>query len=169
MRRAVARPLSALAVILAALASACGAADLVSVNEPLPNHAAMTFTVSKISGTDFEAPEGGTQEGGMQFNLANDTVLKDLFLWTRCGVLHSSHVEITGDHVVATQFDDRLEPAKCTPEQLAAVKRVGEVLASSPRYRFDGERLQLVADKTTVTFVLRNTTPLVNGNTVNPR
>jgi hypothetical protein len=77
--------------------------------------------VSKISGTDFEAPEGGTQEGGMQFNLANDTMFKDFSLWTRGGVLHSSHVEISGDHVVATQFDDRLEPAKCTPEQFATV------------------------------------------------
>ena len=63
-------------------------------------------------------------------------------------------------------FDTRFESGMCTPEQFAAAERVGAVIASGPRYRFDGERLQLIDGKTTVTFALVKTQPLVNGSTV---
>jgi hypothetical protein len=96
----------------------------------------------------------------MQFHLTN-LMFMDLLLRTRCGVFHSSHLELTSDRIVVKGTDNLLKAAACTAEQFAAAERVREVIASSPRYRFDGERLQLISDKTTVTFVLISTSEMV--------
>jgi hypothetical protein len=53
--------------------------------------------------------------------------------------------------------------AACTPQQFAVAWRVGAVIASSPRYRFDGARLQLISEKTTITLALVSKAEMVNG------
>lgn len=164
IRGAVVRRLGAIAIVAAACVTGCGAKDLVSVNQPMPSETLFTFLLRDISDLDYEVPEGGVSNGGMQFMVSN-SMFGSLLLWTRCGTANAMRLELTGDRFVVNGFDTRFESGKCTPEQFAAAERVGAVIASGPRYRFNGERLQLINGITTVTFALLKTQPLVNGST----
>ena len=102
--------------------------------------------------------------GGIQLNVLN-SVVKSVLLLTGCGAGSGQHREITADRVVMRDFVTRFDACKCTAEQLAAAERVGAVIATSPRYRFNGERLQLISDKATITLTLVSKAEMINGST----
>ena len=163
MRGTVARRLGAIGIVTAACVAGCGAKDLVSVNQPIPADMRTTFRVQKISGMDFVgADESSGSGGGIQLNVLN-SVVKDFLIVTRCGTAHGSHFDITAERVAIDDFVTRFDAEKCTAEQLAAAERVSAVIATSPRYRFDGERLQLISDKATITLRLVSKAEMVNG------
>jgi hypothetical protein len=165
MRGALCRGLGALAIAFTAVvcAAGCGAKDLVSVNQPIPADMRTTFKVQKISGMNYtSADEDFLSGGGIQLNVLN-SIVKEFSIHTGCGSAIGKHREITADRVVMRDYVTHFDASKCTPEQLAAAERVGAVIASSPRYRFDGERLQLISDKATITLTLVSKAEMPNG------
>ena len=163
MRWAVARCFGTMAIIAAACVAGCGAKDLVSVNQPIPADMVTTFKVEKISGMNYTgADESFMGGGGIQLNILNGMV-KTFFVVTGCGPATGQHREITADRVVMRDFETHFNAGKCTAEQLAAAERVGAVIAASPRYRFNGERLQLISDNATITLTLVDKQEMVNG------
>ena len=165
-RRAVTRGLGAIALLGAfACITGCGAKDIVSVNKAMPSETLFTFVLRDISDLDYKVPpEGGIDKGSMQLTVDN-SVIASVLIWTRCGSGLAKRLEITADRFVVKEIEDNFDAAKCSPEQLVAAKHVVDVIGSSPRYRYNGERLQLIGEKATVTFALLTTQPLINGNT----
>ena len=149
MRRAVVRRLGAVVIVAAACAAGCGA-----VTKPLPANTLTVFDVQKISGVNYTgAGESAMSGGGIRFHI-NSSVVSGVLVETGCGGGGTSGFQLTADHLVVGEFVNGIDPAKCTPEQFAAVDRVRELMSSSPRYRFDGKELQLIGEKTTVTLTL---------------
>jgi hypothetical protein len=162
IRTGVARRLGAIAVFVAAAGvTGCGAKDVVTVNEPLPANTVVSFDVQKISGMNYTgAGESFLSAGGIRINIMN-SVLTSVTMFTHCGGGGTSGFELIADRFVVRDFVNSIDPAKCTPEQFAAVERVRVLMSSSPRYRFDGDQLQLISDKTTVTLTLVETQNVV--------
>ena len=170
MRRAVTRGLGAIVLLgAAACITGCGAKELVSVNKPIPANARTSFAVQAISGMNFTgANESFVSGGGIRLSVSS-SVVNFVSILTHCGPGSASFVELTPERLVVKNFATHFDNRRCTPEQLAAADRVGAVISSSPRYRFDGERLQLISEETTVTLAYVETQDLVvdsNGEVV---
>ena len=153
-------------VVSIVVASGCGLVGD-SAGKPIPANSRSSFRVQSISGMNFT---GGADENfifgkgvRLSFQIHDISLVSML---SACGP-GDAVVRLTSGRLMVNEFNTHFnaDNGRCDPERLDATERVSAVISSSPRYRFDGQRLELSSEQTTVTLELIETEDLVVTDT----
>jgi hypothetical protein len=147
---------------LAVVASIVAAVAITAVvtresSRRFPDNFTGTLWLRKMSDIKYEIPRVDTPEsiGDGNMRLTIDTGSDDnrhLMLWTSNGTGRATNFDFSSDRLTMQDFVMNMHPVHV--EHWDALTKANRVLSSNPTYRFDGRRLKLNDDQTSIVFAL---------------